>query len=83
MSTGANLEIVDAALANTAALHVSDTRENASLEKHDGFVTSSEDLRGPNGEQYPTDEEWKTLRRVYGKVSWMSTRTPAKGLCVT
>ncbi|EMD70065.1 hypothetical protein GGP41_000217 [Bipolaris sorokiniana] len=70
MSTGANLEIVDAALAATPAVQ-NDVRASASFEKKEGFVDTSESLRGPNGEEYPTDEEWATLRRVYGKVSWM------------
>jgi len=55
MSTGANLEIVDAALVN--ALH-NDPRGSASLEKQDKFVSTSESLVGPNGEQYPTEENW-------------------------
>ncbi|CAN9114600.1 unnamed protein product [Alternaria alternata] len=70
MSTGANLEIVDAALANVHAPH-NNTRGSVSLEKQDKFVSTSESLLGPNGEQYPTDEDWQQLRRVYGKVNWM------------
>jgi hypothetical protein len=27
---------------------------------------------GPNGEQYPTEEELVTLRKVYGKVNYVS-----------
>jgi POT family proton-dependent oligopeptide transporter len=81
MSTGANLEIIDAALA-TATTVQNSARENASLEKNDGFVNTSENLRGPNGEEYPTDEEWATLRRVYGKVSWMSMHTPKSAFCI-
>jgi POT family proton-dependent oligopeptide transporter len=74
MSSGANLEIVDAALANAPPLY-NDTRGSASLEKHDKFVSTSENLLGPNGEIYPTEEDWRQLRRVYGKVNWMSTGT--------
>jgi POT family proton-dependent oligopeptide transporter len=70
MSTGANLEIVDAAMAQ--AFH--NTRGSASLEKQDKFVSTSENPLGPNGEQYPTEEDWRQLRRVYGKVNWMSER---------
>ncbi|CAN9202046.1 unnamed protein product [Alternaria alternata] len=70
MSTGANLEIVDAALANVHAPH-NNTRSSVSVEKQDKFVSTSESLLGPNGEQYPTDEDWQQLRRVYGKVNWM------------
>lgn len=78
MSSGANLEIVDAALANTPAL--ANSVRDTSLEKHDGVVNASESLRGPNGEEYPTDEDWTTLRRVYGKVNWMSTCTLSRRL---
>lgn len=28
-------------------------------------------LRGPNGEQYPTQEEFDTLRRVKGPITWI------------
>ncbi|XDG04955.1 hypothetical protein ABKA04_004570 [Annulohypoxylon sp. FPYF3050] len=28
-------------------------------------------LRGPNGEEYPTEEELKTLRRVKGPITWI------------
>ncbi|CAN9247457.1 unnamed protein product [Alternaria alternata] len=70
MSTGANLDIVDAALANVHAPH-NNTRSSVSVEKQDKFVSTSESLLGPNGEQYPTDEDWQQLRRVYGKVNWM------------
>jgi len=81
MSTGANLEIVDAALANAPRLH-NGTRGSASLEKHDKFVLTSESLVGPNGELYPTEEDWGKLRRVYGKVNWMSTHIfPSGSLC--
>jgi POT family proton-dependent oligopeptide transporter len=81
MSTGANLEIVDAALANVHAPH-NNTRGSVSLEKQDKFVSTSESLLGPNGEQYPTDEDWQQLRRVYGKVNWMSTCIFFTRLCV-
>ena len=41
------------------------------IEKQDHLVSASAELTGPNGEQYPTEEDWTTLRRVYGKVNWM------------
>lgn len=28
-------------------------------------------IRGPNGEEYPTAEELKTLRRVKGRINWI------------
>jgi POT family proton-dependent oligopeptide transporter len=40
-------------------------------EKQEASTSATERLVGPNGEQYPTDEDWATLRRVYGKVNWM------------
>jgi len=73
MSSGANLEIVDAAMAHALPAH-NDVRASSSFEKQEKFLTTSENLLGPNGEQYPTEEEWQTLRKVYGKVNWMSTR---------
>jgi POT family proton-dependent oligopeptide transporter len=80
MSTGANLEIVDAALANAPPLH-NNTRGSASFEKDEKFVSTSEDLLGPNGEHYPTEEDWRKLRRVYGKINWMSMCTLLHGFC--
>ena len=73
MSSGANLEIVDAAMAHALPVQ-NDVRASSSFEKQEKFLTTSEDLLGPNGEQYPTEEDWQTLRKVYGKVNWMSTR---------
>jgi len=32
---------------------------------------TSDILVGPNGEQYPTEEELKTLHRTYGHVPWI------------
>lgn len=70
MSSGANLDIADAAAANVPAIKKGMT--NSSIKEKDyAFETTSGDLTGPNGEQYPTEEEWNTLRRVYGKVNWM------------
>ena len=35
-------------------------------------ASSSQELVGPNGEQSPTEEELVTLRKVYGKVNYVS-----------
>ena len=37
----------------------------------DNVANSTESLRGPNGEEYPSDDELETLRHVHGKVSWL------------
>lgn len=70
MSSGAALEIVDAALADYPAM-AKGSIDKTVAEKHEPYASTSEELIGPNGEQLPTDEEWATLRRVYGKVNWM------------
>ncbi|KAH5303800.1 hypothetical protein HBI12_177810 [Parastagonospora nodorum] len=66
MSSGAPLEIVD-----VAAAHVPDSKDERIFEKRESLSSTKDDLVGPNGELYPTDEEWASLRRVYGKVNWM------------
>jgi POT family proton-dependent oligopeptide transporter len=70
MSSGAPLEIVDVAMAHVPATE-KDLKDEQIYEKREPFSPTKEDLIGPNGEQYPTEEEWRTLRRVYGKVSRM------------
>jgi POT family proton-dependent oligopeptide transporter len=75
MSSGAALEIVDAAAANFPAIGKGLKNESA-IEKPEPFTStvpaSTDELVGPNGEEYPTEEEWTTLRKVYGKVNWVS-----------
>jgi len=66
MSSGAPLEIVDVATAR-----VPDSKDEYVLEKRESLSSTKNDLVGPDGELYPTDEEWTSLRRVYGKVNWM------------
>jgi POT family proton-dependent oligopeptide transporter len=70
MSSGAALDIVDAAAANYPAIQKG-MKDETILEK-EPISSSSEELVGPNGEQYPTAEELVTLRKVYGKVNWVS-----------
>lgn len=70
MSSGAALEIVDAATADYPAI-AKGMKAESITEKQDPLTSATEELIGPNGEQYPTEEDWATLRRVYGKVNWM------------
>jgi POT family proton-dependent oligopeptide transporter len=70
MSSGAPLEIVDVATAHVPATS-KDFKDEHIFEKRESLSSTIEDLVGPNGEQYPTEQEWTTLRRVYGKVNWM------------
>jgi POT family proton-dependent oligopeptide transporter len=70
MSSGAALDIADIAAANVPGLEKG-MKDETLYEKRESVVSTDKDLLGPNGEQYPTEEEWGTLRRVYGKVSWM------------
>jgi len=84
MSSGAALEIVDAAAANFPG--VSKGLKNGSIiEKPEPFTStvpaSTDELVGPNGEEYPTEEEWVTLRKVYGKVNWVSIGNQEANAC--
>jgi POT family proton-dependent oligopeptide transporter len=74
MSSGAALEIADAAAANFPSI-AKGLKDPSIIEKPEPFtstVPATDELVGPNGEEYPTEEEWVTLRRVYGKVDWVS-----------
>jgi POT family proton-dependent oligopeptide transporter len=79
MSSGAALDVVDAAAAINPAIAKGMTDATV-LEKEGPISSSSEELVGPNGEQYPTGEETKTLRKVYGKVNWVSCDISACGM---
>ena len=81
MSSGAALEIVDAAAGNYPAIQKG-LKDETVLEKQEPITSSSEELVGPNGEQYPTDEELVTLRKVYGKVNWVSGATSIEMRCL-
>jgi POT family proton-dependent oligopeptide transporter len=70
MSSGAALDTVDAATADYPPM-AKGMKDEPILGKQDIATSSSEEVIGPNGEQYPTPEEWQTLRRVYGKVDYM------------
>lgn len=64
MSSGAAPEIVDA-VAVGCLTSAETAKASAIIEKQESY-TSTSDV-----EQYPTAEDWATLRRVYGKVDWM------------
>ncbi|KAJ4311701.1 hypothetical protein N0V94_007821 [Neodidymelliopsis sp. IMI 364377] len=66
----APLDIIDAAVADYPGV-AKGLKDESTLEKQAPYTSASEELTGPNGEQYPTEEEYSTLRRVYGKVNWM------------
>jgi hypothetical protein len=70
MSSGAPLEVVDVATAHVPPTQT-DLKNDTIFEKRESLSFAKGDLIGPNGEQYPTEQEWATLRRVYGKVDWM------------
>lgn len=75
MSTGANLELVDAGQGNVPGIEkgIANAEKPAAYraEGVDDARQSDENLTGPNGEIYPNDEEIATLRRVHGKVDWL------------
>jgi len=93
MSSGANqLDFVEASEATER--HRSSVVEKRDLEKpyqakknsvpphYDSAEDSQPDtLVGPNGEQYPTDEEARTLRRVCGKIPWVAWTIAFIELC--
>jgi hypothetical protein len=66
----APFDIVDPAVADYPGV-AKGLKDESTLEKQVPYTSASEELIGPNGEQYPTEEEYSTLRRVYGKVNWM------------
>ncbi|KAF2268731.1 PTR2-domain-containing protein [Lojkania enalia] len=71
MSSGANLDFVEAATGELPGIAEGYSNEKT-LEKSESVPdNASDELMGPNGEQYPTAEEMQTLRRVYGKIDWM------------
>ncbi|KIX01501.1 uncharacterized protein Z518_09227 [Rhinocladiella mackenziei CBS 650.93] len=77
MSTGAaNLESAEAAVADfpgtQKGLVDEKTPENLKGGAHASDSDTSDNiLVGPNGEQYPSDEDLKTLRRTQGHVPWL------------
>jgi len=93
MSAGANqLDLIEASKATERrgssdlekkqsenGLH---TKENKIHSHYDSTNESQpEVLVGPNGEQYPTQEEARTLRRVCGKIPWVAWTIAFVELC--
>lgn len=70
MSSGAPLDIADVATAHASVVE-KDSKGDHILDKSESLASAKGELIGPNGERYPTEEEWTALRRVYGKVDWM------------
>lgn len=70
MSSGPALDTVDTTPVDPSAATRHHKVESLQ-EKQEASTSATERSVGPNGEQYPTDEDWATLRRVYGKVNWM------------
>ena len=70
MSSGPALDTVDTTPVDPSATTRRHKVESLQ-EKQEASTSATERSVGPNGEQYPTDEDWATLRRVYGKVNWM------------
>ena len=70
MSSGPALDPVDTAPVDPSA-PTTGLNEESLYEKPEASTSATERPVGPNGEQYPTEEDWATLRRVYGKVNWM------------
>ena len=58
-------------LAEAAAAHQSKGLEKSFNEKDLSDSEASDVLVGPNGEQYPSTEDLKTLRRTHGHVPWL------------
>lgn len=78
MSTTANLEVAEAPRGNPApsddGINVEKAHDQSPLGYHGDEAlapASEENLRGPDGEEYPTKVELATLRRVMGPVSWV------------
>ena len=47
----------------------------------DGSESEADTLVGPNGEQYPTEDERKTLRKVFGHIPWTAYTIAFVELC--
>jgi proton-dependent oligopeptide transporter, POT family len=72
----APFDLAEPAIANKPALQagmkndpndpILEKHESEVLEKQESITSVDKSLVGPNGEQYPSDEDWTTLRRVYG-----------------
>lgn len=74
------LDLAEAAKVTAPLGHTTMMNEEKNVEFAEGS-TSGESLRGPNGEEYPTEEEIKSLRRVCGTVPWSSYTVAFVELC--
>lgn len=74
MATDTNREAIEATSETTSPVVVEEkiTKEHNLDVVNSGSGSDVEGrLRGPNGEEYPTEEELKTLRRVKGPITWI------------
>ncbi|KAI2467330.1 PTR2-domain-containing protein [Annulohypoxylon bovei var. microspora] len=74
MSPDTNREGIEATheTPSPVALEEKISKEHDFAAVHSGSGSDIEEsLRGPNGEEYPTAEELKTLRRVKGPINWI------------
>jgi proton-dependent oligopeptide transporter, POT family len=72
MSSGAELDTVEAVKANISAIEKGVVGDKAAdTISASASSAASNALFGPNGERYPTKEELETLPRVVGKVDWI------------
>ena len=76
--SGAALEVEEAARGGLGGVHggvqqspLADEKAVLETESHQDSDQSSEVVRGPNGEEYPTKDELTTLPRVHGTTSWV------------
>jgi POT family proton-dependent oligopeptide transporter len=75
MSTSADLAVAESPRDRPAPSEDGVNEEKVHGESAPGYNgderASEENLRGPDGEEYPTKVELETLRRVMGSVSWV------------
>ncbi|KAI0381485.1 POT family protein [Hypomontagnella monticulosa] len=72
MSADANRDGVEAA--HDSSPIVDEKAAKSTDIAHTGSGSGSDievHIRGPNGEEYPTEDELKTLRRVKGRINWI------------
>lgn len=75
------LDLAEVAKVTAPLGHTTMANEEKIVEFAEGSTSGGESLRGPNGEEYPTEEEVKSLRRVCGSVPWSSYTVAFVELC--
>ncbi|KAL9609550.1 MAG: hypothetical protein Q9167_005681 [Letrouitia subvulpina] len=75
------LDLAEAAKITAPLGHATMMNDEKSVEFAEGSASGRESLRGPNGEEYPTEEEVKSLRRVCGTVPWSAYTVAFVELC--